>query len=295
MDLYKINGNSFYIDAPTNIGIYSFRNKNCLIIDTGINNTQARRILEVIEAAGLHPKFIFNTHSHPDHCAGNRLLKEVYPGVIIHASAGAKIFMENPDVYATGLFASKAPSSIFRSSQPHGVDVEIGAGICKIGEEKFNVFNLKGHSPDQLGIMTPDHILFCGDAVFSSETIAKYRIPYIHDAAAYTASLEMLKQIEAEAYVIGHSAAALDRGQFNDLVDVNIANIHQCSELIVDLCAQPQTKESLLENLLSLFELDVDELQYMLDFASVSALVSMLLDSGKLKAEIQSGRMYFFA
>ena len=295
MDLLKIKGNTFFIDAPTNIGIFSFRNKNCLIIDTGINNTQAHKILEVIETAGLHPKFIFNTHSHPDHCAGNRVFRDNYPGIIIHASHGTKLFMENPDVYATGLFAAKAPGTIFRTSHPHSADIEVADGPCKIGEEKFNIFKLNGHAPDQLGIMTPDHVLFCGDAVFSKDTIAKYRIPYIHDAAAYLASLAMLKQIPAEAYMIGHSCPPMEQDKFTDLVNINIQNLNDCSDLIIDLCAQPQTKESLLENLISLFDIEVDELQYMLDFASISALVSMLLDSGQLKVEIQNGRMYFFA
>ena len=43
MELTKIKGSTYYINAPTNIGIYVFKNKNCLIIDTGINNTQARK------------------------------------------------------------------------------------------------------------------------------------------------------------------------------------------------------------------------------------------------------------
>ena len=34
MELTKIKGSTYYINAPTNIGIYVFKNKNCLIIDT---------------------------------------------------------------------------------------------------------------------------------------------------------------------------------------------------------------------------------------------------------------------
>lgn len=295
MDLFKIRGNTYYIDAPTNVGVFSYRNKNCLVIDTGINNTQGRKIMEVTESSGLHPKFIFNTHNHPDHSAGNRVFREAYPGVIVHASPLAKIYIENPIVHSTMLFSASAPSTIFRSSPVHNIDVELAAGQCKIGDEKFTVFELPGHSPDQIGIMTSDKVLFCGDAVFSRETIEKYKIPYLHDAAAYLSSMEMLKQTDAEIFVIGHSSPPLEKDDFTTLVDFNIANLQDCCALIVDLCAQPQTKESLLENLISLYELEVDELQYLLDFASVSALVSMLLDAGKLKVEIQSGRMYFYA
>lgn len=48
MELTKIKGNTFYINAPTNIGVFSYKNKNCLLIDTGINNTAARKIDNVL-------------------------------------------------------------------------------------------------------------------------------------------------------------------------------------------------------------------------------------------------------
>jgi len=34
MELIKIKGNSYYIKAHTNIGVYMFKNKNCILIDT---------------------------------------------------------------------------------------------------------------------------------------------------------------------------------------------------------------------------------------------------------------------
>lgn len=44
MELTKIKGNSYYINFPTNIGVYIFKNKNCLLIDTGkINMMEKNR------------------------------------------------------------------------------------------------------------------------------------------------------------------------------------------------------------------------------------------------------------
>ncbi|EET85572.1 zinc-dependent hydrolase [Clostridium carboxidivorans P7] len=39
MSLDKIKGNTYYINSVTNSGIFVFKNKNCLIIDTGSNNS----------------------------------------------------------------------------------------------------------------------------------------------------------------------------------------------------------------------------------------------------------------
>jgi hypothetical protein len=35
MELKKINGNSYYIPGPTNIGLFQFKDKYSLLIDTG--------------------------------------------------------------------------------------------------------------------------------------------------------------------------------------------------------------------------------------------------------------------
>jgi hypothetical protein len=43
MNLEKINRNTHYIQAPTNIGIYVFKNKNVLIIDSAINRYEAKK------------------------------------------------------------------------------------------------------------------------------------------------------------------------------------------------------------------------------------------------------------
>ena len=90
MQFNKIKGNTYFIDAPTNIGVYVFKNKTCLLIDTGIDNTQAGKIDEVLKAQGLHPRYIINTHSHADHCGGNSYFKKNYPGCAYTAQPGSK-------------------------------------------------------------------------------------------------------------------------------------------------------------------------------------------------------------
>lgn len=40
MYFYKINGNSYYISAPTNIGIFQSEDKYALLVDRGDKNHQ---------------------------------------------------------------------------------------------------------------------------------------------------------------------------------------------------------------------------------------------------------------
>ena len=49
MKLEKINGNTYYINAPTNIGVYTYKNKNCMLIDTGSTHSQGKKIDLILE------------------------------------------------------------------------------------------------------------------------------------------------------------------------------------------------------------------------------------------------------
>ena len=86
MQLTKINGNTYYLPGPTNIGLFQFKDKYTLLIDSGDNNQQARKIAEVIQAHGLNIRFVANTHHHPDHAGGNLFFQEHYPGSLFLAA-----------------------------------------------------------------------------------------------------------------------------------------------------------------------------------------------------------------
>jgi glyoxylase-like metal-dependent hydrolase (beta-lactamase superfamily II) len=95
MELNKINGSTYYMDNPTNVGVYAFKNKYCMLVDTGINNTLAGKFDELLNKNGLKPKYIVNTHNHSDHSGANLYFKEHYPGTIFYTSKYESIFIEN--------------------------------------------------------------------------------------------------------------------------------------------------------------------------------------------------------
>ena len=49
---------------------------DCIVVDPGLD---ADQIVEALQAAGLNPVAILNTHGHGDHIAGNELLKQTWP------------------------------------------------------------------------------------------------------------------------------------------------------------------------------------------------------------------------
>ncbi|WP_315119628.1 MBL fold metallo-hydrolase [uncultured Clostridium sp.] len=294
MDLIKIKGNTYYINAPTNIGVYVFKNKNCLLVDTGINNSQARKIDEVLIQNNLHPKYIINTHSHVDHCGGNFYFKENYPGSLIFTSAKEKIFMENPELYPCILSNSIPIKGLKRITKKCDVDFILDSGINKINDEKFETLSLKGHSQEHIGFITPEKVCFLGDALFSDEIIDKYSLPYLYDIEESINTLKIIDDIDCDYFILAHSNEMVLKDQIKDLVQHNLNNINYFMEQILDLLDGPMTKEDILQNLAILNDLSMGFTQYHLNFSSVSALVNYLYNQGKIEGSIEDGKLYFY-
>ncbi|SKA93230.1 Glyoxylase, beta-lactamase superfamily II [Caloramator quimbayensis] len=294
MKLNKIKGDTYYIDAPTNSGIYTFKNKSCVIIDTGISISSAKRIDSILIENGLKAKYIINTHSHMDHCGGNKYFKNTYPGSIIYSSQLEKIFIENPDFFPTILFSSSPIKSIEKNLNSIQVDFTLEYGINKINDEKFEIIPLKGHFIEQIGIITPERVCFIGDAVFSDEIIEKYSLPFLFDIKESLNTLNFLKEVEADYFVLGHCCPCLTRNEFLPLIDRNINNIEKYNEQILELLDQPLTREDLLENLVILNNLEMEFRQYHLNLSAVSAFIKYLYDENLISYSIEEGKLFYY-
>lgn len=294
MALNKIKGNTYYIDAATNSGVFVFKNKNCLIIDTGINNTEAKKIEELLIENNLHPKYIINTHSHLDHCGGNIYFQKNYPGCLVYTSKKEKLFMENENLHSSIISSSYPIKGLTKSNKSLAVDFILDYGNNKINEEKFEVISLSGHSIEQIGIITPEKVCFLGDSIFSDEILDKYSFPYLYNIDDSLSTLNKIKEIEADYFVISHSNKVLSKEDIVVLADKNIENIFSYENQILELLDQPLTREDILENIVILNDLSLNFYQYHLNFAGVSAFVSYLYNNKFIDYSIEDGRLYYF-
>lgn len=294
MELTKIKGNTYYINAPTNIGVYSFKNKNCLLIDTGINNSAAKKIDEVLKANNLHPKHIINTHSHHDHCGGNNYFKNNYTGAIVYASQKEKIYMENPELRAAMLYTSFPVKELELESKEVLVDQVLDYGLNKINDEKFEVISLKGHSPESIGIITSDKVCFLGDSIYSDSILDKYSFPYLFNLGENIDTLNRIKDIDADCFMISHAKEIIGKDKLLTQVDRNISNINNYLEQILVLLEKPLTKEELLESLVILNDLFISFRQYHLNFSSMSAFLSYLTNKGEINYSVENGKVYYY-
>jgi len=97
-------------------------------------------IVAVVEKEKLNLKYIINTHSHPDHTAGNRELA---------AKTGAKILKHEAGV--------------------HGVDLKLKDGdVISLDGTSIKIIHTPGHTPDSICLLV-DNKLLTGDTLFVGE------------------------------------------------------------------------------------------------------------------------------
>jgi glyoxylase-like metal-dependent hydrolase (beta-lactamase superfamily II) len=294
MELTKIKGGAYYIAAPTNVGVYVFKDKQCLLVDTCLDNSEARQIDGVLQQHGLRPKYIINTHSHLDHCNGNHYFQTTYPGCQVLGHASGRLFLEDPDLLAVILFSTDPIRGIQKKAHRFTTQYSLDWGVNKINDEKFTILSLEGHAPAQIGIVTPEKVCFLGDAVFSRDILEKYSLPYLYDIAGSLNTLQRLREIEADQFVAGHADRVYDREELGKLVDFNLENLNQYLKQTLDLLEHPLTREDLLENLVVLNNLELNLGEYHILFSTVSAFIKYFYDREAIELSIADGRLYWY-
>jgi hydroxyacylglutathione hydrolase len=123
--------------------------KEAIIIDPGFDApNEVEQIVRYVDASTLKVKFIVNTHGHPDHTRGDRVLKRKYSvPICIHAYDAHCL---------TGLGKSIAPANILLEDK----------GLLKFGQTMLKVMHTPGHTPGGISLVG-EKLVFTGDTLFA--------------------------------------------------------------------------------------------------------------------------------
>lgn len=293
--LKHIAGKTFCLDTPAaTLGIYLIDEHKCLLIDSG-EAAFGQQVLDILNERGWRVSAIINTHAHADHCGANQLIAEA-TGADIYASVNEKMFMENPWLIPYTLFSAHPPKPLANRFivPPASPDVEaVYPGCWVIEGAPFQFIALSGHSPGHMGVLTPDRVLFAGDSLLSGQAYHTFPCPVAVDVESQLASLETLAEGRYDYLCIAHGG----------WIDQPLAAIEQNREwllgLINDVLAavqkQAMSREQLVHHIIEQRKLPVNTTQYYLAWASVSAVISYLLDHRSIKANYQPTGITYIA
>ncbi len=285
--LTRIAGNTYYLPAAVNIGVYNPEPGRCILIDTGIDDQSAKTILKAVRGENWQVSQIINTHSHSDHCGGNaRIVQET--GATVLASALEAAIVTNPYLEPFYLYTAAPPKELqskFLQAKPSRVGQVVEAEEVIDG---LRIVALPGHAPGLIGVATPDGVLFTGDAYFPPATLEKYYVPYFADVTTALATLGYLAGMDYAFYLPGHGTLETEIAA---TLRANRERLEQISAELLDRLAEPQSKEDLVAALAVAHQIELNPTQYHLVSGSVSAHLSHLANQGRIIATFAAGRL----
>jgi glyoxylase-like metal-dependent hydrolase (beta-lactamase superfamily II) len=202
--------------------------------------------------------------------------------------------MENIELQSSMLYSAYGMKELEDECKDLTIDYVLDYGTTKINDDKFEILNLKGHAPENIGIITSDKVCFLGDAIFSDSILDKYSFPYLFNIDESLKTLNIIKDIEADYFLISHAEGINDRTEIIKLADKNISNINRYLEEILEILEKPTTKEELMENIIVLNDLSINFRQYHLNFSSMSAFLTYLYNKGAITYSIENGKLYYY-
>ena len=194
--------------SSVNCYLVNARDGGFVLIDSGLSMGRGRLVKE-LESSGCLPgklNLILITHADSDHTGNAAFLRRkyaskiaVHPAEVKAVESGNMLDSRKPQAPLTRLIYSIARLGKSDRFTPD-FTVEDGQDLTAYGLDA-KVVHLPGHTSGEIGVLTAQGELFCGDMFM--ETKKGLRFGY-GDPADFKASLEKLRTLDIKTFYPGH-------------------------------------------------------------------------------------------
>lgn len=285
-ELHHLKGNTYYIDGPTNIGVYKINDTDVLLIDSG-TPMDAPIIETVLRRNKLKLKYIVNTHCHTDHSGGNRYLMKM-TGCKVITSKIERAFLRDSIIDLSTLYGGY-PLDEFDNKLLH-IEEQREIYSLELLPDGVRSIKLPGHHFGMIGIRTSDGVYFVADTLGSKDLIDKQHILLIYDVEGYINSLDYIEKLDGNLVVPAHSKVT-DR--ISELVKYNKSKMNEIMEVILNELINPHTLEELVAEVFNHYNLRITYNKYLLITSTIKSYVSYLANNKKIDKYFNDNKLYF--
>jgi glyoxylase-like metal-dependent hydrolase (beta-lactamase superfamily II) len=287
-ELIQAGENTFYINCPAKMGVYRLPSSKVILIDSGNDKEAGKKVLKIFAENSWTLEAIINNHSNADHIGGNRLLSD-RTGCKIYAQGIESAFCNFPILEPSFLYGG-FPNKRLRNKYL----LAESSRVYDIAEmtlpEGIEIFPLKGHFFDMIGVKTPDDVYFMADCVSNENIINKYHITFIYDVAEYLNTLDMIKILRGKLFIPAHADVVND---MEPIANLNKKKILEIIERVKHICEKPVSFDEVLKALFDGYNIVMDFNQYVLVGSTVRSYLSYMFDNQILDADFRDNRLFW--
>lgn len=281
--LERLSARTGFLPGGVNVGVVWIDDHRVLMVDTGLSESNGKKALKSIEAAGGAVVGVLTTHAHADHFGANALVVK-RTGAKVYAPSIDEAIMRHPRLMPQLLYAGADPPPSMRGrfllADPSPVDLVLEPGTVSVEGVAIEVVALPGHSPGQVGYLI-DGIFFCADIVLPPEALAKFKIPYLCSVTEHIASLYRAANVQFDLAMPGHGPVV---SSLSELLTLNRRLVDRLSRATLESLESPLTFDQLATILLGVFDADpADAAAYYLIQPTIYAMLSHLEAEGRIK------------
>ncbi len=212
MPLTELAPGVHFFASAVNSGVIEDGQGGALIVDTGLDDSHARKLLSGLAERQLTPTAILNTHSHADHHGGNALVLKRFPGLPIYAPPLEAAIINHPLLEPLSLFGACPPPALQDKFflAPATPAQAVSAGKHTLGGAKVELLDIPGHAVQMFAVRVGG-VLLAADGLFGPASLKKNPLTFCADSAAQKASAARLGALEEVQITLpGHGDPTTD-------------------------------------------------------------------------------------
>ncbi|GAA5514607.1 hydroxyacylglutathione hydrolase [Deinococcus carri] len=266
-----------------------------LLVDTGLEDSHARKLLRAVEGAGLTPTAILNTHSHADHHGGNALILKRFPGLEVHAPPLEAAVINHPVLEPLSLFGALPPRELrtkFLLAPASPARPLPATSPVRLGGVEVELLDVSGHAVQMYAVRCGD-VLYAADALFGPDALQKHPLTFCAASRPQKEAAARLGTLPGVRVVLpGHGDPTEDLA---GLVAANLAAYERTTQVVREaLQAGPATVDEVLARVCDALGVQMTNAgAVVLNRAVVSAHLTELLDAGAVVMDVAGGRLVF--